>query len=214
MALYELNINSQYLKGNEEITVIMPDKPGNIEPRDFYKKDKKYKVLWLFHGECGDCSDWVRKTQIELYACENDLIVVMPSAMNSFYSSWPDYAVGYDFPGFFFKELMPMIYGWFPVSRKREDNYIAGISMGGEGAYRYAMKNPEKFKGVAILSWHPEKPDNSTQKVADKNSEECPLIYYSEDIFKGMENNAQKWQYWNEAIFEALVFFGISQKTT
>ncbi len=183
MALYNLNIRSRYLKGDSEILVIMPDKPRDVEAADFYGSAEKYKVLWLLHGGYGDCSDWVRKSMIELYACENDLVVVMPSAMNSQYSSWPNFAVGYDVYGFFFDELMPLIYGWFPVSRRREDNYIAGLSMGGGGAFKYALSNPEKFAAAAVLSWAPE--DYS------KNSPTSPLTLNLIEAYGGEEKFLQ-----------------------
>ena len=41
------------------------------------------------------------------------------------------------------------------TSDKREDNYIAGLSMGGRGTCVYAFNHPEKFAGAAILSANP-----------------------------------------------------------
>ena len=83
MALVNLNFESQYLMVNHEVTVILPDKPREQSPADFYGSGKKYPVLWLLHGTFGDHSDWVRKTNIEMYATERNLVVVMPSALNS-----------------------------------------------------------------------------------------------------------------------------------
>jgi putative tributyrin esterase len=48
-----------------------------------------------------------------------------------------------------------MIYNWLPASDKREDNYIAGLSMGGRGTCVYAFSKPEKFAGAAVLSASP-----------------------------------------------------------
>lgn len=155
MAYFTVSMRSNHLKGNETVGIIMPDKPRKIEPKAFYRREKKYKVLWLLHGGMGDYSDWVRKSNIELYACENDLVVVMPSAMNSQYSNWDNYATGYDMYRFLLEELMPMVYGWLPVSDKREDNFVAGLSMGGGGALKYALNEPKRFSGAAILSWAP-----------------------------------------------------------
>jgi putative tributyrin esterase len=155
MALFTLNFESQYLNGNTEVGVIMPDKPRTTNPKDFYLNGEKYKVLWLLHGTFGDYSDWIRKSMIELYACENDLVVVMPSALNSDYTNWDKFANGYGMYDYFINELMPLIYGWFPVSTKREDNFIAGLSMGGGGTFKFALTNPEKFAGAAILSSSP-----------------------------------------------------------
>ena len=53
------------------------------------------------------------------------------------------------------RELMPLIYGWFPVSDKREDNFIAGLSMGGRGTIKFAVNFPELFAAAAVLSAAP-----------------------------------------------------------
>lgn len=152
MSLIQMNFESQYLGCNHEITVILPDKPRQLTPKEFYSCGKKYKVLWLLHGTFGDHSDWLRKSNIELYACERDVIVVMPSAMNSDYASWPGFGIGYDMWSYLTEELMPLVYNWFPASDKREDNFIAGLSMGGGGVLKYALGHPEKFGGAAVLS--------------------------------------------------------------
>lgn len=152
MALLTLEFESQYLGNNHTVGVILPDKPRQATPAEFYGSGKKYKVLWLLHGTFGDYSDWIRKSMIELYACERDLIVVMPSAMNSNYANWPGFGMGYQMYDYFFEELMPLVYGWLPASDKREDNFIAGLSMGGRGTCVLAFNHPEKFAGACILS--------------------------------------------------------------
>ena len=152
MSLLRLNFQSDCLGNNTEISVILPDKKPGQDPKDFYGAGEKYKVLWLLHGTFGDHTDWLRKSNIELYASERNLAVVMPSGMNSNYVNWPSFATGYRAWDFLFDELMPLIYGWLPISDKREDNFIAGLSMGGNGAMQYAIGHPEKFAGAASLS--------------------------------------------------------------
>lgn len=155
MSILTYTYESQYLNNNTQITVILPDKPRGITPTDFYRSDKKYKVLWLLHGTYGDHTDWVRRTNIEMYATEKNLVVVMPSALNSNYSNWTDYMLGYHMYDYLTEELMPLVYGWLPVSDKREDNFIAGLSMGGRGTVKYAVNHPEKFAAAAVLSATP-----------------------------------------------------------
>lgn len=155
MSLLTFTFESEYLNNNTQVNVILPDKPRGKTPKEFFGSEKKYKVLWLLHGTFGDFSDWVRKTNIELYACEKDLVVVMPSALNSNYSNWNDYMLGYKMYDYLTEELMPLVYGWLPVSDKREDNFIAGLSMGGRGTIKYAVNHPEKFAGAAVLSAAP-----------------------------------------------------------
>lgn len=153
MSLVHINFESMFLNGNTDVNIILPDKPRKVLPEDFYKKDVKYKVLWLLHGTFGDYTDWIRKSNIELYACEKNLIVVMPSALNSNYSDW-DSMMGYNMYSYLTDELMPLVYNWFPASDKKEDNFISGLSMGGEGALKYAVNHPDKFGAVAVLSMY------------------------------------------------------------
>lgn len=152
MALVHLNFQSQFLGNNTDVNVILPDKPFDQSPAQFYGSGEKYKVLWLLHGTFGDYTDWLRKSNIESYATARSLIVVMPSGANSNYVNWPGFATGYNAWDYLTEELMPLVQGWFPASDKREDNFIAGLSMGGNGAMQYAVGHPEKFAGAASLS--------------------------------------------------------------
>lgn len=152
MSLLTINFESEYLNCSHQVSIILPDKKRGIKPQEFYRSGQKYKVLWLLHGTFGDNTDWVRKTNIELYAEERDLAVVMPQALNSNYSNWDNTMLGYKMYDYLTEELMPLVYGWLPVSDKREDNFIAGLSMGGRGTIKYAVNHPDKFGAAAILS--------------------------------------------------------------
>jgi len=164
MALLHMNFESTFLNVNTDVNIILPDKPRNLTPAEFYS-GKKYPVLWLLHGTFGDYTDWIRKSNIELYACERDVIVVMPSAQNSSYSNWKDcFGMGYDMWQYLTEELMPLVYNWLPASDEREDNFIAGLSMGGRGTIQYAVGHPEKFAGAAVLS---AAPNDMRQAVKD-----------------------------------------------
>lgn len=50
MSILTYNFESEYLKNNHEVTVILPDKPRALTPEEFYRSGRKYKVLWLLHG--------------------------------------------------------------------------------------------------------------------------------------------------------------------
>lgn len=151
-SIITLKLTSLYLSGNTEVTIILPSPPNSIPPQDFYESGEKFKVLWLLHGTFGDSSDWLRYSRIDLYASEHNIAVVMPSALNSDYVNWDCFGLGYHMYDYFFQELMPVIYNWFPISDKREDNYIAGLSMGGFGTMVFALNHPEKFSVAASLS--------------------------------------------------------------
>ena len=113
MSILQFTFESECLNNNTQISVILPDKPRALTPEAFYGNGRKYKVLWLLHGTFGDHTDWVRKTNIEMYAVERNLVVVMPSALNSNYSNWENTMLGFNMFDFLTEELMPLIYGWF-----------------------------------------------------------------------------------------------------
>ena len=151
MALIHLDFESQYYNANTDVYVIIPDKKRGIDPKDFYKREDRFKCLWLLHGTFGSYSDWIRKSNIELYACEHDLMVVMPSVQNFDYEEWDNAGLGLDTTKMIVDELMPMIQNWFPASDKREDNFVAGLSMGGGGALKLALNYPEKFSACLLF---------------------------------------------------------------
>lgn len=171
MSLMIHNFESRYLRSNQAVSVILPDMPRELSPAEFYESRQNLKVLWLLHGTFGDHTDWVRKTNIETYATEKGIAVVMPSALNSNYSNWSDSMLGYDMYDYITEELMPYVYNWLPVSSRREDNFIAGLSMGGRGAVKFAANQPERFAGAAILSAAPVDYSQLTQEYLDSSDE-------------------------------------------
>lgn len=149
MALIQVNYLSECLMRTVPVNVILPvDKltfPGMPK-----REEKPYKTLYLLHGIFGNYTDWVSGTKIQRWAEEKDLAVVMPSGDNMFYVDQED---SHNFYGQFIgKELVDMTRKMFPLSRKREDTYIAGLSMGGYGALRNGLKYSETFGCIASLS--------------------------------------------------------------
>lgn len=155
MALIQLNFRSWCLNQNTDVAIILPSMKAGTDAKDYYCSGKKYPVLWLLHGTYGCYNDYLRRTNIELYATENDLIVVTPSAMNSNYSNWTSMQPPFRMFDFLTEELMPFVHGWLPASDKKEDNYIFGLSMGARGASKFAFNHPDKFAGCACLSGVP-----------------------------------------------------------
>ncbi|MBQ8994625.1 MAG: hypothetical protein IJ091_02300 [Oscillospiraceae bacterium] len=148
MALLTIDHESYYMHTNALVTVLIPKQWGKT-PQEIYSTRNKYKVLWLLHGAQEDATACVRKTNIEVYAQEcKDLVVVMPSGGNSMYAETPTIP----FESYFFEELVPMLRSWLPLSERKEDNFVAGMSMGGNGALKMALLHPEMFAAVACLS--------------------------------------------------------------
>jgi putative tributyrin esterase len=106
-------------------------------------------VLYLLHGLSDDCTIWERRTSIERYATEKGIAVVMPEVRRSFYT---DEAVGEAYWTFVAEELPQIVARTFHVSTAREDTFVAGLSMGGFGAFKLALNHPERFAAAASLS--------------------------------------------------------------
>lgn len=152
MGICTFEFKSKKLGCPTTVKILMPDYSSQKkEPKDLFT-EKKLKVLWLLHGATNGPNDWLLNTNVARYVQDRDLMVVLPSALNSDYSNYSVFANGFNFWDFFFEELRPMIYNWFPASSAREDNYIAGYSMGGTGAMMFGFVHPELFNGIGILS--------------------------------------------------------------
>lgn len=153
MAFFQVNFFSPTLGFNTDIDVFIPtpnsDEILNKKKSDYFQKDRKYQVLYLLHGAYGDYTDWMRLTSIEKYAQNHKLAVVMPSASNSFYQ---DMFRGSDYLTYLTEELPKFVKAIFPISGRREDTFVAGLSMGGYGAVRLAFTKPEQYAACASLS--------------------------------------------------------------
>lgn len=149
MAFIQMNLLSQSLMRTVPVNVIIPaDKM--VFPGMPVREDKPYKTLYLLHGIFGNYTDWVNGTRIQRYAEENDLAVVMPSGDNAFYLDRPEAMNNYgEFIG---RELVELTRKIFPLSHKREDTYIGGLSMGGYGAIRNGLKYHDTFGAITALS--------------------------------------------------------------
>ncbi|MGN0366045.1 MAG: alpha/beta hydrolase [Suilimivivens sp.] len=153
MAHIDCIFYSPSLEKNAHVIVFLPsvstDDFRQKRKTHYYEKSTRFPVLYLLHGSTGGCMSWCLKTGIERYAQDKGIAVVMPSGENSFYL---DMAYGEKYLTYIGKELPEFMRTMFPLSEKREETYIAGLSMGGYGAYRVGLEFPETFGYVASLS--------------------------------------------------------------
>ncbi len=168
MALIQLNVMSESLMRTVNVNVILPvDKmlfPG------MKRKTGKYKTLYLMHGILGSQFDWISGTRVQRWAEEMDLAVVMPAGENMFYVDQPK---ANNFYGEFIgKELPELMERIFPLSDRREDRYIAGLSMGGYGAIRNGLKYADNFSKIGAFS------SAFFIKDLDKRTNEDVMIFF------------------------------------
>jgi putative tributyrin esterase len=152
MALIRCNFFAETLELSTSMTVLLPQPATaqvGVTAEAGPAGDPAPPVLYLLHGLTDDDTAWTRYTSIERYAAERGLAVVMPQVHRSFYA---DEAYGMRFWTFLSEELPRIVQRFFRVSARREDTYVAGLSMGGYGAMRWALRQPERFAAAATLS--------------------------------------------------------------
>ena len=111
---------------------------------------QKLKTLYLLHGANGCNSDWLNYTRIALWARQRNLAVIMPNGENSFYV---DEKEGRSFYSkYICEDLLNYTRNLFPLSDKREDTFICGISMGGYGAAALGLHYTEIYAKIALFS--------------------------------------------------------------
>lgn len=138
----ELNLRSSELNKNTGVNIIIPNK--------FKEDGESYKTVWLLHGLKGDHTSWMRSTSIERYASAYNVAVVMPEVDRSWYTNT---AYGINYFNYVSEELPSLCRKLFNgMSDKREDNIVAGLSMGGYGALKLALTCPEQYSACISLS--------------------------------------------------------------
>jgi putative tributyrin esterase len=148
--------------------------------QDFYVRGMKFQTLYLLHGGAGDDSDYVNFTNIVRYADENRIAVVMPCDYNYFYTDDPK---GPRYWKYVSEELMEVCQALFPLSDKSEDNFVAGLSMGGGGAMKMGLVNCERFAAVLCMSGTSINPDKikafsgPRARQDQENSDTMPRIH-------------------------------------
>jgi len=149
MALIKCDFFSESLQLSTSMTVILPQQTNLQIGMKNNRSGEKHQTLYLLHGLSDDHSIWTRRTSIERYAAPLGLAVVMPQVDRSFYTNM---VYGNKYWTFLTEELPMVARSFFPLSEAREDNFVAGLSMGGYGAFKWALNKPDHFIAAASLS--------------------------------------------------------------
>ena len=149
MALVRCDFFSDVLGLSTSMTVILPQSTTGQIGMAGSESTGPAPVLYLLHGLSDDDSIWLRRTSIERYVAPLGLAVVMPQVHRSFYT---DEAHGNRYWTFLTEELPAVVESFFRLSRRREDTFVAGLSMGGYGALKWALSRPDRFAAAASLS--------------------------------------------------------------
>lgn len=105
---------------------------------------ERFPVLYLLHGANSGPVEIMERSNVVKLSGASHLITVLPKADFSYYTNakhkrharWEDAMT---------EELSRDVKSRFPVLEGREHTGIAGISMGGYGAVKLALKHPEMY---------------------------------------------------------------------
>ena len=139
MALLEVNYHAHSLGMDMQMNVVLPD-----------EAPPPWRTLYLLHGMGNDYTAWIRKSNVERYAKDFGLALVMPCTHLGWYT---DMRMGPRYFEHVAHEIPALCRAFFPnLSHRREDTFAAGLSMGGYGALKCALRAPETFSRAISLS--------------------------------------------------------------
>jgi len=146
-----LSMTSKILKMERKYAVYLPP--------DYESSQRSYPVLYLLHGAGDDQTGWVQFGEILHIAdrainagSATPMIVVMPDANTGKRGYVNDIKNDWRYEDFFFEEFMPYIEKTYRIKGEKRYRAIAGLSMGGEGTFIYALHHPELFSSACPLS--------------------------------------------------------------
>ncbi len=153
MAKTICNFYSYVLNRAVDITVVLPSVtcPESLGMGDgpaTHVLKEKFPVLYLLHGFGNNHAQWTGYTNVEMYAEERRIAVINVSAENKAYAK----VGGDDFKKFISEELPEFVTNYFPIATEPENTYIAGLSMGGYGAFLHGLTNPDKYHAIGAFS--------------------------------------------------------------
>ena len=143
MALIETRFFAETLGMCATVNALIPQPVNPNAPQI------NYPVVTLLHGYGQNATAWVRMSTIEAFSRHYGVAVLMPDA---FLSSYNDMVFGQKFETYLTEEMPKVMRGFFPISAKREDNFLLGCSMGGYGAFRLGIRHAENYAVVGSLS--------------------------------------------------------------
>lgn len=143
MAVLEGSLFSESLRMNTALFVILPDGSKRLD------EDGDLPVLYLLHGLSDNHANWVYNTGIVRYAQSAGIAVVMPEVQRSFYC---DMAYGLRYYQYVAEELPAACHRLFRVTDRPAGSYVAGLSMGGYGALKLALRSPGRFAAAGSFS--------------------------------------------------------------
>ena len=147
----DLSLKSKILNMDRKYAIYLP--------AGYESSQRSYPVLYLLHGGGDDQTGWVQFGEVQhitdkaiAEGIATPMIIVMPDA-NTGKRGYSNNANGsWRYEDFFFQEFMPFIEKTYRIKADKHYRAVAGLSMGGDGSFTYALHHPELFSSACPLS--------------------------------------------------------------
>lgn len=161
MGVLRYNYRSDFMM-NVDITIVIPSMnftvnntisrsptPAEQATKYPYIPGMKFQTVYFLHGGGDDDTLPYRYTSLERYAEENNVMLVTPCLVDTFYA---DAELGWKAFSFLTEELPTVIQSNFPSATGRENNFLVGFAMGGNGALAGWLRRPDLYAACVDLS--------------------------------------------------------------
>jgi enterochelin esterase-like enzyme len=146
-----LLLPSKILKSDRKYAIYLPP--------DYHISERSYPVLYLLHGGGDDQTGWVQFGEVQHITDKaiaegkaTPMIIVMPDANTGKRGYFNDVKGEWRYEDFFFEEFIPFIENKYRIKKEKRYRAVAGLSMGGEGTFIFALRHPELFSSACPLS--------------------------------------------------------------
>lgn len=144
-----LSMKSALLKTDVNYSIYLPD--------GYEDSERKYPVVYLLNGYTGDETSWIEAGGMQRLVDHEieqgtiqEMVIVMPDGDDRLYMNRTDGT--YPYEDMFIKELLPFIASEYRVREGKRYTGISGLSMGGAGSLKLALKYDKHFGACAAFS--------------------------------------------------------------
>ena len=139
------SVKSVCLQKSMEVHALLPFGDG------YPDTPAPWPTLYFLPGYSGNAEEILFALPLRKFSATHGIAVILSDGDNAFYTDHPERSACYR--RFFGEELVAVSRRLMPgLSRRREDTFIGGISMGGYGACITGLSRPETFSRIAMLS--------------------------------------------------------------
>jgi enterochelin esterase-like enzyme len=189
-----LSMTSKILKGERKYAIYLPP--------DYETSQRSYPVLYLLHGGGDDQTGWVQFGEVLHIADKainageaTPMVIVMPDANTGRRGYFNDITGEWRYEDFFFEEFLPYIEQTYRIKGEKQYRAVAGLSMGGEGTFIYALHHPEMFSsacplsaGTGPLSMEDTKAYLERRKIEGRDEADIEVFFKRQSVLYMIEN--------------------------